>query len=85
MQQGQIIGTVGNTGNCQPRPTPSNPLNGTHLHFEVRINGKCVNQYHIYHNIINLSNNSRDFNNYTKALYIAAFNQNIARATQFGS
>lgn len=43
VQQGQIIGTVGNTGNCQPRPTPSNPLNGTHLHFEVRINGKCVN------------------------------------------
>lgn len=41
--QGQVIGTVGNTGNCQPRPTSSNPYNGTHLHFEVRINGKCVN------------------------------------------
>lgn len=41
--QGQVIGTVGNTGNCQPRPTPSNPYWGTHLHFEVRINGRCVN------------------------------------------
>lgn len=41
--QGQVIGVVGNTGNCKPRPTPSSPLNGTHLHFEVRLNGKCVN------------------------------------------
>lgn len=41
--QGQVIGTVGNTGNCKPRPTPSNPYWGTHLHFEVRINGRCVN------------------------------------------
>lgn len=43
VQQGQVIATVGNTGNCQPRPSSSNPYNGTHLHFEVRINGKCVN------------------------------------------
>lgn len=41
--QGQIIGTVGNTGNCRPRPTPSNPYNGTHLHFEVKLNGRSVN------------------------------------------
>ena len=41
--QGQVIATVGNTGNCLPRPTPSNPNNGTHLHFEVRVNGRCVN------------------------------------------
>lgn len=41
--QGQIIGVVGNTGNCKPRPTSSSPLNGTHLHFEVRLNGNCVN------------------------------------------
>ena len=43
VKQGQVIGTVGNTGNCLPRPTPSNPLGGTHLHFEVRVNGKPVN------------------------------------------
>lgn len=43
VKRGQVIGTVGNTGNCQPRPTPSSPLNGTHLHFEVRIDGKAVN------------------------------------------
>lgn len=43
VKQGQVIGTVGNTGNCQPRPSPSHPLNGTHLHFEVRINAKPVN------------------------------------------
>lgn len=43
VKQGQVIGTVGNTGNCQPRPTPSSPLRGTHLHFEVRVNGSPVN------------------------------------------
>lgn len=43
VKQGQVIGIVGNTGNCLPRPTPSNPLQGTHLHFEVRINGSPVN------------------------------------------
>lgn len=43
VKQGQVIGIVGNTGNCQPRPTASNPLRGTHLHFEVRINGRPVN------------------------------------------
>jgi len=43
VKQGQVIGIVGNTGNCLPRPTPSSPLRGTHLHFEVRVNGKPVN------------------------------------------
>lgn len=43
VKQGQVIGIVGNTGNCQPRPTSGNPLSGTHLHFEVRINGSPVN------------------------------------------
>lgn len=43
VKRGQVIGVVGNTGNCLPRPTPSKPLQGTHLHFEVRVNGSPVN------------------------------------------
>ncbi len=41
--QGQVIGIVGNTGNCWPRPTDANPVAGSHLHFEVRLNGNRVN------------------------------------------
>ena len=43
VKQGQQIMNVGNTGNVQPRPTPSNPRGGAHLHFEIRINGVRVN------------------------------------------
>ena len=43
VKQGQIIGKVGNTGNCWPRPNKSNPAAGSHLHLEVRVNGKRVN------------------------------------------
>lgn len=43
VSQGQAIMQVGNTGNVLPRPTASDPLRGTHLHFEVRVNGRCVN------------------------------------------
>ena len=39
VNQGQQIMTVGNTGNVSPRPTPSNPKGGAHLHFEIRVNG----------------------------------------------
>lgn len=38
VSQGQVIGTVGNTGKVSPKPTASNPNAGTHLHFEVRVN-----------------------------------------------
>ena len=31
--KGQVIGTMGNTGNVIPVPTTSSPYNGTHLHF----------------------------------------------------
>ena len=41
--QGQVIGLLGNTGNCWPRPTASNPVAGSHLHFEMRLNGNRVN------------------------------------------
>ncbi len=41
--QGQVIGLVGNTGNCWPRPTASNPVAGSHLHFEMRLNGNRIN------------------------------------------
>lgn len=34
---GQVIGYSGNTGRVNPAPTTSNPLAGTHLHFEIRI------------------------------------------------
>ena len=43
VKQGQVIGVVGNTGNVSPRPSSSNPYAGTHLHWEVRVNGRCVN------------------------------------------
>lgn len=43
VKKGQQIMNVGNTGNVQPRPTPSNPRGGAHLHFEIRINGVRVN------------------------------------------
>ncbi len=33
---GQMIGTSGNTGRVNPMPDASNPLAGTHLHFEIR-------------------------------------------------
>jgi murein DD-endopeptidase MepM/ murein hydrolase activator NlpD len=33
---GQVIAAMGNTGDVVPRPTAANPLNGTHLHFEIR-------------------------------------------------
>lgn len=43
VKQGDVIAYVGNTGNVSPRPTPSNPHAGAHLHFEVWVNGTRVN------------------------------------------
>ena len=37
VSKGDIIGYSGNTGRVSPAPTPSNPLAGTHLHFEIRV------------------------------------------------
>lgn len=39
VKQGDVIGAAGNTGNCIPRPSAANPVAGSHLHFEVRVNG----------------------------------------------
>lgn len=42
--QGAVIALVGNTGSAvYPRPTTSNPVAGSHLHFETRLNGSRVN------------------------------------------
>lgn len=37
VSRGQVIGTMGNTGNVVPVPTSSNPYGGTHLHFGLYI------------------------------------------------
>lgn len=44
VSQGTVIALVGNTGSAvYPRPTSSNPVAGSHLHFETRLNGSRVN------------------------------------------
>jgi murein DD-endopeptidase MepM/ murein hydrolase activator NlpD len=36
VEKGQMIARQGNTGDVQPKPTPTNPSAGSHLHYEVR-------------------------------------------------
>lgn len=44
VSQGTVIALVGNTGSAvYPRPSSSNPVAGSHLHFETRLNGSRVN------------------------------------------
>ena len=43
VKQGQVIAYVGNTGNVSPRPTSPTDKRGSHLHFEVWVNGTRVN------------------------------------------
>lgn len=50
---GEVIGTMGNTGNVVPKPTSSRPYNGTHLHFALYIGepyngGYAVNPMGLY-------------------------------------
>lgn len=50
---GQVIGTMGNTGNVYPMPTSNRPYNGTHLHFALYIGepykgGYPVNPMRLY-------------------------------------
>lgn len=51
--KGQVIGTMGNTGNVIPVPTANSPYNGTHLHFGLYIGqpyngGYAVNPMRLY-------------------------------------
>ena len=51
--RGQVIGTMGNTGNVVPVPTASAPYLGTHLHFGLYIGepyrgGYAVNPMRLY-------------------------------------
>lgn len=53
VSRGQVIGTMGNTGNVSPAPTSSKPYNGTHLHFALYIGepyngGYAVNPMRLY-------------------------------------
>lgn len=53
VSRGQVIGTMGNTGNVVPVPTASSPYNGTHLHFALYIGepyngGYAVNPMRLY-------------------------------------
>ena len=44
VKQGDVIGLVGNTGTAvYPRPSSSNPVAGSHLHFQMLLNGSPVN------------------------------------------
>lgn len=53
VSRGQVIGTMGNTGNVVPVPTASAPYLGTHLHFGLYIGepyrgGYAVNPMRLY-------------------------------------
>ena len=53
VSRGQVIGSMGNTGNVVPVPTASSPYNGTHLHFGLYIGepyrgGYAVNPMNLY-------------------------------------
>jgi len=53
VSSGQVIGTMGNTGNVIPVPTSSNPYAGTHLHFCLYIGepfkgGYAINPMNLY-------------------------------------
>ncbi|MBR5202324.1 MAG: peptidoglycan DD-metalloendopeptidase family protein [Clostridia bacterium] len=44
VNQGDVIALVGNSGTAvYPRPTSSNPVSGSHLHFQMLLNGSPVN------------------------------------------
>lgn len=53
VSRGQVIGSMGNTGDVVPVPTDSSPYNGTHLHFGLYVGepfqgGYAVNPMQLY-------------------------------------
>lgn len=53
VSSGDVIASMGNTGNVIPVPTYNNPYNGTHLHFCLFIGepyngGYPINPYNVY-------------------------------------
>ena len=53
VSKGQVIGTMGNTGNVIPAPSAYNPYGGTHLHFSLYIGmpfsgGYAINPLRLY-------------------------------------
>ena len=53
VESGQVIGTMGNTGQVIPVPNDSNPYGGTHLHFCVFVGepykgGYAINPFDLY-------------------------------------
>ena len=53
VSKGQVIGTMGNTGNVIPVPTANNPTAGTHLHFSLYVGepfkgGYAINPLRLY-------------------------------------
>lgn len=47
VDSGEVIGTMGNTGNVIPIPTSTSPYNGTHLHFCLYIGKPYQGGYEI--------------------------------------
>jgi len=45
VKKGEVIGYAGNTGAVMPRPTKDKPLQGTHLHFSMKILGQENKDY----------------------------------------
>ena len=48
IDEGAVIGWMGNTGWCEPAPTPENPFAGTHLHYEIRVDGEAQDPEFFY-------------------------------------
>lgn len=52
LTEGQVVGLMGNTGDCRPLPTVDNPFAGTHCH--LRLSRYNKNEYGGNFNIVSL-------------------------------